>query len=217
MESWIWPVLLILVGLALGVLELFFISHGVLSFLAVLALVGAVVTGFMHSPVMGQIVLGVSLVGVPTFVGLAIYIWPRTPIGRRVMLQPVTEEQVMPDSPQLRSLRGLVGEVGIAKSSLLPAGVISINNRSYDATSEGPPIEKGEPVRVVSVQGMWVTVRALSPEELNEAGDPTAQRSQDSDAVDEPLVDDIDLDIPTALDDPRGDRNSTQPGEKDTA
>ncbi|RMF87735.1 MAG: hypothetical protein D6741_20210 [Planctomycetota bacterium] len=208
MDTWIWPVLMVFVGLALAILELFFVSHGILSVLAVLSLITAVVMGFMYSTLLGEILLTVSMLGIPGFVVLAIYIWPRTPIGRRVLLPEVSEETVLPDNPQLKALQSLVGEVGLTKASLLPSGPVEINGRTYDALSEGSAIEAGVPVRVVAVQGAWIVVRPLADEEdddtesLENSGSADTQRyaknspseantSENTDAVDLELPDDL--------------------------
>ncbi|GAB6164626.1 hypothetical protein JCM19992_06260 [Thermostilla marina] len=214
MDTWIWPVMMVFVGLALAVLELFFVSHGILSALAVLSLVTAVVMGFMYSTLLGEILLTVSMLGIPGFVVLAIYIWPRTPIGRRVLLPEVSEEAVLPDNPRIKALRTLVGEVGLTKAQLLPSGPVEINGRTYDALSEGPAIEAGTPVRVVAVQGAWILVRALAEEEGNDAETPDGSQTADTqhygkesprEANTSEKEADIDLELPDDLfDDERG-------------
>ncbi|ASV76365.1 hypothetical protein THTE_3764 [Thermogutta terrifontis] len=161
MNTWLWPVLLMLTGLFLAILELFFVSHGILTFLSLCAVVGAIATGFMYSTGLGVALLLVSVFGIPAFVILAVYLWPKTPVGKRVMLPPPQVEACLPDNPKLRELRSLVGRVGKTKSPMLPAGVVVIDGRSYDAVSDGFPIEADQWVRVVNVFGSWITVRKL--------------------------------------------------------
>jgi membrane-bound serine protease (ClpP class) len=153
-----------LIGIGLAVLEIFFVSHGVLSFLALAAVVTSIVLGFMHSQPLGIAMLVTGVVGIPGAVAGALYWWPRTSIGRRVLLQPKRGEEVMPDNPELRDLQNLLGRVGKAKSQLLPAGPVIIDGRTIDAVSEGLPIEPGQLVRVIEVHGTWVTVRAVDDE-----------------------------------------------------
>lgn len=174
MNTWLWPILLILLGLFLGILELFFVSHGILTFLSLCAVVGAIVTGFMYSPGLGVAILLASVFGIPAFVVLAIYLWPKTPVGKRVILPPPQEEAALPDNPKLRELRGLIGKVGRTKGPMLPAGVVVIDGRSYDAVSDGFPIEADKLVKVVNVFGSWITVRELEEGELA-SSDTTVQ------------------------------------------
>jgi membrane-bound ClpP family serine protease len=53
---------------------------------------------------------------------------------------------------------GLVGRVGMAETVLRPSGVVVIDGRRIDVSSDGPLIEKGETVKVVLVEGMRVVV-----------------------------------------------------------
>ena len=71
----------------------------------------------------------------PAVLAIAFRYWPQTPMGKRVLLEVPTEEEVLPDTPQLRALRKLVGKVGVAKSMMLPSGAISV---------EGPHGRRGE-------------------------------------------------------------------------
>ncbi|HOP78870.1 MAG TPA: NfeD family protein [Thermogutta sp.] len=184
MNTWLWPVLLMLTGLMLGILELFFVSHGILTFLSLSAVVASIVTGFMYDTGLGVALLLVSVFGIPAFVILAVYLWPKTPVGRRVMLPAPDEDETMPDNPKLRELRGLIGRVGKTKGPMLPAGVVIIDGRAYDAVSNGFPIEANQWVRVVDVFGSWITVRALEKDEQ-----PVDETPDDKSWKDRPITD----------------------------
>ena len=56
-------------------------------------------------------------------------------------------------------LKMLVGRHGIAKTVMLPAGDIQVDDRVFDAVSEGMPIEAGQGVVVTRVEGNRITVR----------------------------------------------------------
>lgn len=165
MNTWLWPVLLMLTGLMLAILELFFVSHGILTFLSLSAVVASIVTGFMYSTGLGVALLLTSVFGIPAFVVLAVYLWPKTPVGKRVMLPAPDERETVPDNPRLRELHALIGRVGKTKGPMLPAGVVVIDGRAYDAVSNGFAIEADQWVRVVDVFGSWITVRALEKDE----------------------------------------------------
>jgi len=173
-----------LTGLMLAILELFFVSHGILTFLSLSAVVASIVTGFMYSTGLGVALLLISVFGIPTFVVLAVYLWPKTPVGKRVMLPAPDEKETVPDNPRLRELRGLIGRVGKTKGPMLPAGVVIIDGRAYDAVTNGFPVDGDQWVRVIDVFGSWITVRALEKDE--QVVDETAE---DKDWKEKPITD----------------------------
>jgi membrane-bound ClpP family serine protease len=163
-DPWVWAVLLILVGLALAAMELFIPSGGILAFLSVSALGGAIVLGFIQGNAVGLGILVSVMVGLPVTAIVAFRVWPRTPIGRRILLQEQSSKDVLPDSPKRQRLKELVGQVGVAKSKMLPSGAITIEGRTIDAFSEGMPIEAGQKVMVIEVHGTQVVVQPVDDE-----------------------------------------------------
>jgi len=175
-EPWVWAVILLLLGLVLAVGDIFLPSGGILAFLALCAIVGAIVMAFMESSVLGLAVLTGALIGLPVVVVLALYLWPKTSFGKRILLHVPTSEDVLPENSPRKALEELVGRVGRAKSKMLPSGIILIDNQAYDATSEGLPIEPGQRVRVIEVRGNRIVVEALGEEPPSETDvDPLAR------------------------------------------
>jgi membrane-bound serine protease (ClpP class) len=157
----LWAIVLMFVALGFLVLETFIPSYGVLGFCSAASAVGGIALAFAAGPLEGSIVLGISLVVFPLALYQAFKWWPKTPVGKRVLLPVPTEEEVLPDTPQLRQLKLLVGKVGRAKTVMLPSGPVEIEGRTFDCVSEGMPIEAGQLVRVIDVRGMRVLVRAV--------------------------------------------------------
>ncbi len=177
---WIWAILLLVLGTGLALLEVFFPSAGILGFLSVTAVLGAIVMGFYQGPVAGTIILLGALVGLPAMIVLAFKYWPKTAMGKRVLLMAPTSEEVLPDDPEKERLKGLIGRTGRAKSKLLLSGVITIDGRTVDAVSESMPVEVGQAVRVVQVRGLRVVVRPIDEEESAAAPSPDPlQRTYD--------------------------------------
>jgi membrane-bound serine protease (ClpP class) len=83
------------------------------------------------------------------------FVFPSTPIGRRIMLQ---RSLVSGEGEKSHSL-GLLGHEGRALTPLRPAGTALIDNRRVDVVAEGELIELGDPVIVVYEEGMRVVVR----------------------------------------------------------
>jgi membrane-bound ClpP family serine protease len=166
MDPVIWSGLLLVVGLLLAVGEIFIPSVGLLGFLSVASMLAAIGLAFYtHGVGVGLLFLTVTAVAGPVTLMAALRVWPKTPMGRRLLLDVPREDEVLPDSPARRTLRGLVGKMGTAHTLMLPSGVISIGGLSVDAVSEGPPIEPGTRIRVLDVHGNRVLVRPVTPDE----------------------------------------------------
>ncbi len=183
MGLWVLALLLLIVGLGLVILEVFFPSGGILGFLSFCSIVGAVILGFQSSTGMGIGVLLTAIVGVPIVIVVALQWLPDTAVGRRIILHAPSSDDVLPDDERMRSLKDLVGKVGKAKSKMLPAGVVKIDGQTIDCVSQGMAIEPGQLVRVIEVHGNRVVVRPLDDAEMPEQPRP-----------DDPLSQPIDLD-----------------------
>lgn len=198
MTPLVWVILLILLGIAFVVFELFIPSGGVLSFFAAVCVIVSIYVGYYYfGPVGGTIVLAVQAVLVPITIMGAIRVWPHTPIGRRVLNMPPGEtESAGVEADSAHALRNLVGKWGRAKSPLLPSGAVTIEGRVYDAISRGTPIEAGQPIEVVQAEGNHIVVR---PSKLD--APPEHQRAASTDDILAQPVESLGIE---PLDDPLG-------------
>ncbi len=166
MDPLFWSSLLLLIGLLLVVGEVFVPTGGLLGFLAVLAVLASVVVAFLNRGLeTGLIFLSITAVTVPITLALAFRYWPKTPMGKRLLLEPQRADEALPDSPQRRKLRDLVGKVGKADTMMLPSGGVTVLGMSIDAVSEGMAIEAGQRVRVTAVRGNRVVVRPVADDD----------------------------------------------------
>ena len=174
-----WAILLMLAGLALAVLEVFVPSGGLLGFLAATAVLSSVGIGlYSRGAATGFGLAAFAVVVLPAVMALALKYWPETPMGRRFLLGLPTQEEVLPDQAERQRLKLLLGKIGHAKTAMLPSGAISIEGRTYDALSQGMPIDPGQPVKVVDVHGLAVVVRPYDPGEDEPAGESDDPLSQ---------------------------------------
>lgn len=135
--------LLILFAIVLFIAEIKVISHGVLAIggmvsmaLGSLMLFDAPEAGFRVSwaviiptvALMGGLILFAVALGVRAF-------------ARRPLL----------------GVSGLIGQVGIARGALVPAGQVAVQGELWNAVADGP-VEDGAPVRVVDVKGLTLKV-----------------------------------------------------------
>jgi membrane-bound serine protease (ClpP class) len=104
---------------------------------------------------------------VPAVIGLAFYVWPRTALGRRLMLPPEHDATVaaLPVNLELEQLRGRYGR---ALSDLRPAGVVDFDGRRVDTVSEGMLVPAGAWVRCVDVRAGRVVVRPVDKPDLRD-------------------------------------------------
>jgi membrane-bound ClpP family serine protease len=160
-----WAVVLLVIGCALLVLEVFIPSGGIFGFLATVAVIGSLVMAFRRDSTTGVSFMALAAIAVPLVVGLAFKYWPMTPMGRAFLGELPSEDDVKPEDPR----RGLVGRVGIAKSKMLPSGSVLIDGQLIDAVSQGLAIDPGEPVVVVEVRGNRVMVRPARAHEVRTA------------------------------------------------
>lgn len=145
--------------LVLLVLELFIPSGGLLGIAAAAALVAAIIIGFMHSLSAGASILVVAAALLPIITSIGIRVWPWTPMGRRML---TIDNSVENDTREadLRSQReSIIGKIGIAKTDLLPSGLVEIEGARLDAISIGIAINRGEAIEVVSVSSGKIRVR----------------------------------------------------------
>jgi membrane-bound ClpP family serine protease len=166
--------LLIVLGLALLVAEVFLPSGGVLFLVSSLCILGGVVLTFVYGdvPTGMATLLGVFVV-VPAAGALLLYIWPRTPMGRRVILP--DQDATIANLPVNLELEGLRGRYGRALSDLRPAGAVAFDGRRVDVISEGMMVPAGSWVRCVDVRAGTVVVRPVDAPDLGglEAADFT--------------------------------------------
>lgn len=191
-EALLWSILLLLVGLGLIALELFLPSGGVLGILAALAIIGSLAVAFNGGWVTGLSMLVATMVILPLVMAAAIHFWPRTPIGRLIVLAtPNSDDDILPDEPAYRQLKDLIGKRGVAKTKMLPSGAIVIEGRVYDALSEGMAIDPGQPVRVTAIRTNRVVVLLddAPPERTTESSEMLAQpaRNLGLESLEQPL------------------------------
>ncbi len=195
MEPVMWSVCLLVVAVALIVLELFIPSGGLLAFLAAVSVLASVVVAFTDGPRTGLIMLVVALVVVPAVLSSAVRWWPHTPIGQLILIaRPDDPDDVLPETEEYRGLTSLIGRVGRSKSKMLPSGAIVIDDRTYDAVSEGMAIDSGVAVKVVAVKTNRIIVRPTEQPAEQTVSNTAATASNDGEDVLSQPIDSLGID-----------------------
>lgn len=169
------PLWVSFVLLAAGILaiyiEIFVPAAGLIGLAGGGMIVASVVLGYVyHDPITGTIFLFVSLVVVPTAIALGLKVFPKTPVGRRLILGPTPDPQsdsgreYRSDAPadQLNAEPD-VGDEGTAVTDLRPSGTGRFERRKLSVVTSGEYIERGAPVRIVRVEGNRIVVRQARP------------------------------------------------------
>jgi len=147
-----WALLLLALGLFVIVMELFIPSAGILGFLAGGLILAAIIVGFLDGLNSGAIILLMTVIALPVLFYSMVKVWPHTPLGKRILLKDLKPEDVLPNSSHYQKTVGLLGQLGVAKTKMLPSGTVLINGEKYDAISDGFAVEAGDPVKVVAVR-----------------------------------------------------------------
>ncbi len=166
--------ILIAIGFLLLVAELFIPSGGVLFALAVAALAIGVAMTFFHDTSTGVTTLIGVFVALPLVVGLMLYIWPKTAVGKKLFLPAPGEEATVAAMQVNKELEQLRGRYGKTLSALRPSGVVDFDGRRIDTITEGMMVEAGQWVRCVGVEASKVIVRPA--EKPNVSGPLPAER-----------------------------------------
>lgn len=165
-------ILLAFIGSLLVIAEVFFPSGGVLGFLSAAAFLGAVYSAYTAGGVLtGLGFAAAEVVIAPMVVYLAFLYLPRTPLGKVLIGRAPTEEEVRSDDTR----HELVGQIGVARTMMLPAGSIEIDGKRFDAVSQGQAIEPGEFVKVIEASGNRVVVRRAPHDEQPKSAEATGE------------------------------------------
>jgi len=132
--------------------EMFIPSAGLLFFLAVILACASVVAGFVHSVWLGAGIIAILVLSMPLLFAFFSFVWPYTPLGKRLIIDPPDAESMLPGHENADSLQSLKGAKALVISPMLPTGTMRIDGKSYVGTCESGAAEPGQWVRVVRVQ-----------------------------------------------------------------
>jgi membrane-bound ClpP family serine protease len=163
----VWAILCMAAGLGLLVGEVFVPSGGLIGLLATGLLAVSLWQAFTVSTATGLGFLIALVILGPLTAMLAFRLFPKTPMGRWLLLQPPAPGEVLPEPPGGR-LEHLVGQFGRALTPLRPSGVVDFEGRRLDGLSEEGLIPRGALVRAVQVRGGTLVVRPANEAALED-------------------------------------------------
>lgn len=108
---------------------------------------------------------GLGLVGAVAVAVIAARYLPNIPYANRLMLVPPAERGAeLPDeAAQVEAARraGLLGAIGVAATTLRPAGMVRFGDEYLDVIAEGSYVEPGTRVQVVEIEGNRIVVKEV--------------------------------------------------------
>lgn len=157
-------IILLAVGVAIGVLEMFVPSGGLLAVCAVGALVGSVACFFVYDTLAGFAALAIYAAGAPVAIVLGIKLWSHTPLARGMVLGAREEDDEAPPGAPGDSHGApmpAVGTFGMALTPMRPVGFVRIAESRLEAQAETGMIEPGTRVQVVESTPARIVVRPM--------------------------------------------------------
>jgi membrane-bound serine protease (ClpP class) len=146
---------LLIAGGALLLAEVF-LPGMIAGVLGVVCLLGAAVVGFAEfGPKVGSLILMAELLAGTVLTVLWMRYFPKTPLGRKYILDPSTAAHAPTE------LDRWLGHEGVALTDLRPAGSARLDGEKVDVITNGEHLESGTRVKVVRVDGPSIFVRRL--------------------------------------------------------
>lgn len=162
----IWPILLVVLGIVLLLLEFLLPTVGALGAAAAISLIAGVAWGFALDANLGVNLLIACAFGVPLAIFAGMKLLPRSPLGKLLVNPGATFTDGAAVDPRDAAL---VGREGVVDALLRPAGVAIFDGRRVDVVSRGEAIEAGARVRVIEVSGNRVVVALAPPDSATQS------------------------------------------------
>lgn len=145
---------LVLGGLGLIFAEIFLPTHGTLGVLGFMGILAAIFVCFYINAWFGLVALIVVAVASPFAFNMAIELYQRTPVGRKMILQNDPQRPAAPPAVH-------IGQMGIARTEMRPSGEVEFDTLRLEAMSESGIIAAGQMVRVTGIVDGRPRVRAV--------------------------------------------------------
>jgi membrane-bound serine protease (ClpP class) len=162
MDYEFFAIVLLMVGFTLIVAEIFLPSGGLILIMCVIAFIAslwcATKAWYGTAPVAFGIYLASIVLLIPAVVVGTFKIFPRTPMGKRLIGAPTTAE-VTPYVEEQAHLTSLIGRIGKTITPLIPGGMVDVDGERLHAFSQGVLIDPGVDVEIMDVRGTRVRVR----------------------------------------------------------
>lgn len=149
-------IILVLIGLLLIIFEVLFLPGLIVGifggFLIIAAIIYSTVKMGFFEGLLTTIISVIASV-ILFFIFKKLKVWDRFVLKYEHKVSPLTDMEL--------NVSNLVGKTGITLTDLKPTGYILIENRKFEALSEGEFIPKNCKVEIISQQGIKIIVKKL--------------------------------------------------------
>ena len=152
----IWAIVLLVVGLALLVVDVFIEGFGILGIVALAIVAASLFITVAFVPMGGFIVVGKVAVMVPGAIFFFRFLKSKQLDGKFILTETLAEDKI-----DVSGLEYFRGKEGITKTALRPHGTADFNGDNIEVRSDSKYIPDGKRVKVVDVKGKRVLVAQI--------------------------------------------------------
>jgi len=157
---------LVVLGFVAIFLELFVPAGGLIGLGGFVAMLVAVVFAYKdHGNTAGTLMLLLVVIGAPAALLTAFKVFPKTFVGRRLILTQSQQQEEGYTSYSSDKYAGLLGREGITLTMLRPSGMARIGDEKFSVVTDGELIQPGKKIKVIAVEGSRVVVSSAEPAE----------------------------------------------------
>ncbi len=158
--STVLPILLAVGCLAFLILEVFLVSFGTLSVVAIGCGIAGVMLAFQVDQVFGWSMVGSLVVGAPLVLWAAFRLLPKLGFARGLYLK-APDLSEAERTAAAKPATALMGAIGEATSPLRPSGTAVFDGEPCQVVTQGRMLPPGTKIKVVDVTGNRVIVEEL--------------------------------------------------------
>ena len=185
MEYQHYAALLAIVGLGLLVAEIFIPSGGLILITAVLSFIASIWfawEAWNETLAYFWSFLGALVLIIPAALIGALYYFPRTEFGRRILLEAQSLDELTPFAEEEAFLSQLIGRIGTTITLLNPSGMVLVDHERLHCESRGMLIEADTDVEVIAVKGNRLVVSIQTQRQDSEGDQDAPNRSLGDDS-----------------------------------
>jgi membrane-bound ClpP family serine protease len=149
---------------------------------------------YSSAPLYWWMYLGGVVLVVPASIYGAFQLLLYTPLGKKVIMDAPTLEEVTPYQEEQARLEAMIGQRGRALSLMTPGGMVLVNGERLHATAEGLLVEPDSPIEIVGVRGTRVVVRRVDDADSQNDSSLANSDNRQSEQGDPDVVDPFKLD-----------------------
>lgn len=156
-------ILLLCIGVVLLFVECFIPDFGACGICGIVSLVGGIIAHAIVSKSVVQVLFLIVLFAIVILILILIFI--RSARFGLISKSPIVLKQAAVPTDfadkNKNQLTGLIGKLGVTKTSFNPSGKFVIDDVIYEGTTNGEPLDLGDNIKVVDVEGNKIIIQKV--------------------------------------------------------